>query len=54
MAAGSGVILTCNYLVTEGQAVDSIKWYYNTSEIYRLVPGLHHHRFILWCYPRDR
>ena len=37
---GDGAELTCSYTTTPGQFVDSIKWYFNTSEIYRIVPGL--------------
>jgi len=38
--AGSQVILTCSYSVFPGEYIDSIKWYLNSSEIYRIVPGL--------------
>ena len=38
--SGSQVILTCAYSVSPGEYIDSIKWYLNTSECYRIVPGL--------------
>ena len=38
--SGSQVILTCQYTVSPGEYIDSIKWYLNTSECYRIVPGL--------------
>lgn len=46
VSSGSSVILTCSYRVTEGEAIDSVKWYLNSSEIYRLVPGLHEDRVL--------
>ena len=33
-------MLTCSYKLGPGQWVDSIKWYLNSSEIYRIVPSL--------------
>jgi hypothetical protein len=41
---GSQVVLTCSYLLEAGQSMDSVKWYLNTTEIYRIVPGLTQHR----------
>ena len=38
--SGSQVILTCSYSVSPGEYIDSIKWYLNNSECYRIVPGL--------------
>jgi len=38
--SGSQVILTCAYSVSPGEYIDSIKWYLNNSECYRIVPGL--------------
>ena len=38
------MILTCSYSVSPGEYIDSIKWYLNTSEIYRIVPGLNRDR----------
>ena len=40
--SGSQVILTCMYKISPGEYIDSIKWYLNTSEIYRILPGLTH------------
>ena len=37
---GDGAELTCSYKPSPGQYIDSIKWYLNSSEIYRIVPGL--------------
>ena len=37
---GGGTVLTCRYQLSPGQWVDSIKWYLNSSEIYRIVPSL--------------
>ncbi|XP_023326755.1 uncharacterized protein LOC111700160 [Eurytemora carolleeae] len=37
---GDGAELTCSYRPSPGQYIDSIKWYLNSSEIYRIVPGL--------------
>ena len=42
--SGSAVILICSYSVSPGEYIDSIKWYLNTSEIYRIVPGLNRDR----------
>ena len=41
---GEGVELDCRYNPSPGQYIDSIKWYLNASEIYRIVPGLNDHR----------
>ena len=41
---GSVVVLSCTYLLEAGQSIDSVKWYLNTTEIYRIVPGLYAHR----------
>merc|ERR1719233_1526442 len=46
VVAGSQVILTCSYTVYPGEFIDSIKWYLNTSEIYRIVPGLNRDRVL--------
>ena len=43
---GSQLILTCSYSVAPGEYIDSIKWYLNTSEIYRIVPGLNRDRLV--------
>ena len=32
--------MTCSYQLSPGQWVDSVKWYLNSSEIYRIVPSL--------------
>ena len=40
VAGGGGTVLTCSYKLGPGQWVDSIKWYLNSSEIYRIVPSL--------------
>ena len=37
---GSPAILTCSFAVSPGQFMDSVKWYLNSSEIYRIVPSL--------------
>ncbi len=37
---GEGAELVCDYQPTPGQFIDSIKWYLNSSEIYRIVPSL--------------
>ena len=42
---GAEVVLTCSYTVSPGQYIDSIKWYLNSSECYRIVPGLHKDRY---------
>eukprot|EP00090_Calanus_glacialis_P008406 TRINITY_DN16732_c0_g1_i3.p1 TRINITY_DN16732_c0_g1~~TRINITY_DN16732_c0_g1_i3.p1 ORF type:complete len:202 (+),score=61.24 TRINITY_DN16732_c0_g1_i3:84-608(+) len=44
--SGSQVILTCSYSVSPGEYIDSIKWYLNSSEIYRIVPGLNRDRVL--------
>jgi len=41
---GAGAELTCSYKTSPGEYIDSIKWYHNSSEIYRIVPGLTTHR----------
>jgi hypothetical protein len=41
---GSTVVLSCSYLLGAGESIDSVKWYLNTTEIYRIVPGLYEHR----------
>ena len=38
--AGSPAVLNCSFGVSPGQFMDSVKWYLNTSEIYRIVPSL--------------
>jgi len=38
--SGSRAVLNCSYTVSPGQFMDSVKWYLNTSEIYRIVPSL--------------
>ena len=40
VAEGGGTVLACRYDLSPGQWVDSIKWYLNSSEIYRIVPSL--------------
>jgi hypothetical protein len=42
---GGRADLTCNYLASPGHYIDSLKWYLNSSEIYRIVPGLTENRF---------
>ena len=36
----SSAVLTCQFRLGEGQWLDSVKWYLNSSEIYRIVPSL--------------
>ena len=37
---GGRTELTCSYQASPDHYIDSIKWYLNSSEIYRIVPGL--------------
>ena len=40
VTGGGGTVMTCSYQLSPGQWVDSVKWYLNSSEIYRIVPSL--------------
>ena len=42
LETGSPAVMTCSYKLTSRQYVDSVKWYLNSSEIYRIVPSLTH------------
>ena len=44
--SGSRAVLNCSYTVSPGQFMDSVKWYLNTSEIYRIVPSLTKDRLV--------
>ena len=44
---GSRAVLNCSYTVSPGQFMDSVKWYLNTSEIYRIVPSLTKDRLVI-------
>ena len=44
---GSEAVLRCRYTLTPGEYVDSVKWFLNTTEIYRIVPALTKHRLTL-------
>ena len=37
--------MTCSFMVSPGQFMDSVKWYLNSSEIYRIVPSLTKDRY---------
>ena len=43
------MILTCAYSVSPGEYIDSIKWYLNNSECYRIVPGLTQDRVLTFA-----
>ena len=43
--SGSPAVLTCSFMVSPGQFMDSVKWYLNSSEIYRIVPSLTKDRY---------
>ena len=43
---GGSCVLTCSYSLEPGEFVDSVKWFVNTTEIYRIVPGLTDFRYI--------
>ena len=37
---GGNAVLSCSYTLGQSEFVDSVKWFYNRTEIYRIVPGL--------------
>ena len=37
---GGKAVLSCSYTLGESEFVDSVKWFLNRTEIYRIVPGL--------------
>ena len=42
---GSSAVLSCSYSLAHTEYVDSVKWFLNTTEVYRIVPGLRDHRY---------
>ena len=48
LPVGSRAALTCQFRLPHNQFMDSVKWYLNQSEIYRIVPSLAQDRQVAW------
>ena len=49
LPVGSRAAFTCQFRLPHNQFMDSVKWYLNQSEIYRIVPSLAQDRQVACC-----